>query len=156
MRFLLVLFALLFASPALAQTNVLLNYQGANNNPVQASAANPLPVTVGGSSGGNINTLPAVNQTPTDCSSTITSGGAAQNAFAASTTVHGFVIQNLSADPMWISFTGVAVVGAQASYLLPAGSTTSQGGSYYSRDGWNTALSVIAATTGDKFSCTKW
>lgn len=45
MRFLLVLFALLLASPAFAQTNVLLNYQGANNNPVQASAANPLPIT---------------------------------------------------------------------------------------------------------------
>lgn len=48
MRFLIVLFSLFLVTPALAQQNVLLNYQGSNNVPVQASAANPLPVVVSG------------------------------------------------------------------------------------------------------------
>lgn len=100
----------------------------------------------------------AVNVTPTNCSGTITTGGTAQNAFAASATNHAFVISNLSTDPMWISFTTTAAIGATQSYLLAAGSSTSQGGSFASPLGFgmNTALSVIAATTSDKFSCTQW
>lgn len=100
----------------------------------------------------------AVNVTPTDCSGTVTLGGTAQNAFTAQAALHGFTIVNLSTDPMWISFTGTAVIGASASYLLAAGSSTTQGGSYSSPLGFgmNTALSLIAATTGDKFSCTRW
>jgi len=97
-----------------------------------------------------------INITPTDCSGTITSGGTAQNAFSAGATKHGFFIANLSADPMWISFTTTAAVGATQSYLLPTGSSTVAGGSFSAPPGFgmNTALSVIAATTADKFSCT--
>jgi hypothetical protein len=121
---------------------------------IATNTSSPVPAgtnTIGGVFG-------APNVTPTDCSGTITSGGTAQNAFTATAGKHGFTIVNLSADPMWISFTGTAVIGTQASYLLAAGSATVQGGSFTSPLGFgmNTALSVIAATTADKFSCTFW
>lgn len=96
------------------------------------------------------------NVTPRDCSGTILTGGAAQNAFANQGTLRGFIISNLSTDPMWISWTGTAVIGNQGSYLLQPGGTTTMGGSFVAPLGFgiNTALSIIAATTGDKYSCT--
>ena len=44
-RIALPLLALLWISPALAQTNVLMNFQVVPGGPVQVSAANPLPIT---------------------------------------------------------------------------------------------------------------
>jgi hypothetical protein len=101
----------------------------------------------------------AINLTPVDCSGTITSGGTAQSAFTAATGRAGFQIANLdTTEVMWISFTGTAVAGAVGSYpLAPATATTFAGlSSYYSSIGYSTALSVIAATTGHKFSCSRW
>ena len=118
-----------------------------------AAATSPIPAgtnVIGGV------TFP-VNVGVTDCSGTVTTGGTAQNAFAAGATKHGFFIMNLSSDPMWINFTGAAVVGGSGSFLLPAGSSTIAGGSFTAPPGFgmNTALSVIAATTSDAFTC-KW
>lgn len=96
------------------------------------------------------------NVTPVDCSGAISVAATAQNAFTPQGNIRGFIIQNLSTDPMWISWTGTAVVGQQGSYLLQAGSPTVQGGTFTSPFGFgiNKALSVIAATLGDKYSCT--
>jgi hypothetical protein len=107
----------------------------------------------GGGSGGN-----SVNVTPTDCSGSISMGMMAQPAFGAGATKHGFIFMNLSADPMWISFNTTAAIGSVESYLLPAGSSTVAGGSFASPAGFgiNTALSVIAANSTDKYSCTYW
>ena len=105
---------------------------------------------------------PIINQTdigPGDCSGTITTGGTAQNAFAAARTRHGFQITNIdTSEPMWISFTGTATANTQGSYPLAAATVTTfvGAGAYYSSVGFNTALSIIAATTGHKFSCTVW
>lgn len=98
------------------------------------------------------------NVTPVNCSGTITTGGTAQNAFGTSANRHGFTIVNLSANPMWISMTGTAVVGTEGSFLLAAGSATVQGGSFTAPFGFgmNTALSVVSSGTGDKFSCVWW
>ena len=103
------------------------------------------------------------NITATDCSGTITAGGAAQNAFTAQTTLHGFTIMNIdssagSGEFLWISFTTTAAASTAASYGLPAPTTTAIGGSFSTPPGFglNHALSVIAATTGHKFSCTWW
>lgn len=130
--------------------NVAYNYgfNGTTWDQLQVDTNKNLKVSVQG----------AVNIGPTDCSGTITTGGTAQNAFAANAGVHGFTIMNLSTDPMWISFTTTAAIGSVQSYLLGAGSTTTAGGSYSSPLGFgiNTALSVIAATTADKWSCTRW
>jgi hypothetical protein len=105
-------------------------------------------------------TKPVSNVGPADCSGTITLGGTAQNAITAQANGrNGFQIANLDvAEVMWISLTGTAVAGAVGSYpLAPATATTFAGlSSYYSGIGFNTALSVVAATTGHKFSCTRW
>jgi hypothetical protein len=105
----------------------------------------------------NTATLPVpfpVNITPTDCSGTAT--GTAANAFTAGATKHGFFVSNRSTDPIWISFTGNAVVGGTASYLLPAGSSTVAGGSFSAPSGFgmNTALSVIGGGSSDAYTCT--
>lgn len=105
------------------------------------------------------------NITPTDCSGTITTGGTAQNAFAASSTIHGFTVANIDAaagsgEPLWISFTGTASAGAVGSYALsaPAGTSFASMTSFTSPYGFGTnhALSIVAATSSHKFSCTTW
>lgn len=105
------------------------------------------------------------NVTPTNCSGTITAGGAAQAAIAATATIHGFTIANIdpsagSGEPLWISFTTTAAAGTPASYPLAAPSATTYIGlnSYTTPFGFgsNHAISVIAATTGHQFSCTYW
>lgn len=106
-----------------------------------------------------------VNVTPTNCSGTITSGGTAQNAFAAAATIHGFTIANMdstagSGEPLWISFTTTAAASTAASYPLSApAATTFTGLSSFTSPlglGMNTALSIVGATTGHKFSCVTW
>lgn len=113
------------------------------------SAANPAPI------------IGPVNITPTDCSGTITSGGTAQNAFSAQTTLHGFTIVNIdTTEPLWISFTTTAAASGAGSYPLQAATATTfaSPGSFTTPMGFasNHALSVIAATTSHKFTCTFW
>ncbi len=99
------------------------------------------------------------NLTTTDCSGTITLGGTSQTLLASSATRLGFVIQNLSTDKLCISFIGAAVCDANGSYSLsPAttGATGTAGGSYSSVAGFKNAVTIIGATTTDKFSCTAW
>jgi hypothetical protein len=103
----------------------------------------------------------AANVTATACSGTITSGGTAQNAFTAQTTLHGFTVANIdTTEPLWISFTGTAAASGTDSYPLPAATATTFAGfgSFTAPPGFglNHALSVIAATTSHKFSCTWW
>lgn len=105
------------------------------------------------------------NVTLTDCSGTITTGGTAQNAIAASSAIHGFVIANIDAasgsgEPVWMSLTGTATAATAQSYPLPPPAVTTFAGnsSFTSPSGMatNHAVSVVAATTGHKFSCTYW
>jgi len=108
-----------------------------------------------------------VNVGPVDCSGTIGTGGTAQNAFAALTTVHGFQLANVdstagSGEPLAYSINNAAAVGAAGSYVLPAPTATTYANAnttvYYAPVGLGTghALSVNAATAGHKFSCTRW
>lgn len=99
------------------------------------------------------------NVTPTDCSGSIASGAVAQNAFTAQAALRGYLIMNIdTTEGMWISFTTTAAASTTGSYFLGPASTTSSGGSFSSPLGYgqNTALSVVAATTSHKFSCTRW
>lgn len=169
------LFLLLgLASPALAQ-NTTNPAVIANSAPYNASP----PTCTSGQFcflqtdiNGNLKTVPAsastpttiqgaVNVTPTDCSGAITVGGTAQNAFAANPALHGFTIANIdTSEVLWISFTTTAAASGTGSYpLAPATATTFAGLSSYSSPlgfGMNTALSVIAATSTHKFTCTRW
>jgi hypothetical protein len=104
------------------------------------------------------------NITATDCSSTVATGNTAQNAFTAQTTLHGFTLANIDAsagsgEPLWISFTGTAST-ATGSYPLAAPTATTFAGlsSFTAPTGFglNHALSVVAATSGHKYSCTWW
>lgn len=109
---------------------------------------------------GTIGVHSIVNVTPTDCSSTIASGGTAQNAITASATIHGYEIVNIdtTAECLNISKTGTAAANTAGSACLAPATSTTTGGSYNTPlgAGFNTNLSVIAATTGHKFTCTRW
>lgn len=103
----------------------------------------------------------AANVIPVDCSIALTLGGTAQNIITGSPGVHGFMITNIdTTEPVWMSFTGVAAAGAIGSYPLPpaTASTFAGAGSYSSQLGFGTGsnVSVVAATTSHKISCTRW
>lgn len=105
--------------------------------------------------------LPQSNQNigPGDCSGAITVGGTAQNAFPALRNRKGFQIVNIdTTEVMWINFTSTALAGGAGSFPLPPATITTFAfpGSYYSNIGFNTALSVVAATSTHKYSCTMW
>ena len=105
-------------------------YSGA----ASVSASNPLPVQ-------------NANASPTDRSSTITTGGAAQVAMAALATRKAYFFQNISSESMWGSFTGTAAPSTVGSFeIVPKGvirsTTTCE----------TTALSIYGATTGQKYT----
>jgi len=124
----------------------------------------PLPTQASrGVNIGAVELLP--NITPTDCSTTITTGGTAQTLIAAQTTLHGFTLANIdtsagSGEPIWFSFTGTAAAATAGSYPLaaPTATTYANLATWTSPAGFSTnhAVSIIAATTGHKFSCTWW
>jgi hypothetical protein len=117
--------------------------------------------TTPGTTNGVVQNAGPSNVTATDCSGTVTSGGTAQNAFTAQTALHGFTIANIdTTEPLWISFTTTAAASGAGSYPLPAATVTTFAGfgSFTAPPGFglNHALSVIAATTNHKFTCTWW
>ena len=108
-----------------------------------------IKLLVGGSAVSSSNPLPVqnANAAPTDRSSTITTGGAAQNAVAALATRKAYFFQNISSEIMWGSFTGRAAPNDAGSFpIQPNGiirsTTTCE----------TTALSIYGATTGQKYT----
>lgn len=112
-----------------------------------------------------------VNITPTGCASsgvsagTITAGGTAQNlSFSSLTNVHGVTLMNTDpsaggGEVLWYSFTTTAALNTDFPLPPPASATTYAGaGSWTSPAGFgfNHNISIYAATTGHKFSCTYW
>jgi hypothetical protein len=148
-------------------------YTTGNTGIVQCTAAGSVHTTVdnsnanGAASIANSSPVTAatINVTPTDCSISLTTGGTAQNIIAANVALHGFTIANIdpttgSGEPVWMSFTTTAAAGATQSYPLAAPTATTFAGlsSYTTPLGFgvNHAISVIAATTNHKISCTYW
>lgn len=112
-----------------------------------------------------INSPGSPNVTLHDCSGTIASAGTAQNAITAQTTLHGFILKNIDAssgsgEPLWFSMTTTAAASGTASYpLAPPAATSFAGGESFTAPpfmGTNSAVSVVAATAGHKYSCTWW
>lgn len=103
--------------------------------------------------------LPAAPARATDCSGTITLGGTAQAVTAINSNTRALLIMNNSAEIMCISWSGsVATIAGTncgaGSYGLSAGSATAAGGSLTLSAGIKiNSLSIIAATTGSRFSC---
>ena len=88
-----------------------------------------------------------VNGSPTDRSSTITTGGAAQVAMAALSTRKAYFFQNISSESMWGSFTGTAAPSTVGSFeIVPNGIIRS------TQVCETTALSIYGATTGQKYT----
>lgn len=139
----------------------------------EGTSGNPLSTDDAGTqSAVNANAVPVplpivgnTTVTPTNCSGTITTGGTAKNAFAANSALHGFRIDNIDAsagsgEPLWISFTTTAAAATIQSFPLAAPATTTfAGAGSYSTPlgfGFAGALSVVAATSGHKYSCIFW
>ncbi len=143
---------------------ITLNASAGSNQPpigTQGTATNITAVAGTATTAAGVPVIGGVNVTLTDCSGTITSGATAQNAFTAAATRHGFTIANIdTSEVLWISFTTTAAASGTGSYpLSPASATSFAGLSSFTSPvgmGINTALSVIAATTSHKFSCTVW
>lgn len=83
-----------------------------------------------------------------DKSSTVTSGGTAQVLAAANLFRHGLTGQNISAGDLWVSETGTAAVDTVGSYKVVPGASFSVHGTG--------AISIIGATTGQKFTATEF
>lgn len=97
-----------------------------------------------GVDGSDAGVLPA----GTDRSGSITTGGAAQQLAAANTTRQSLTGQNISSGDLWINeIGGTAAVDTAGSYKVAAGSAFSVS--------TNRAISIIGATTGQKFSATE-
>lgn len=86
---------------------------------------------------------------------TITSGGNAQNAFAANATRRLLIVQNLETEPMAVNVTGAATLGAGSLILKGCTVALDGTGGAYVAEASNVppgAVSVIAATTGHRFT----
>ncbi len=108
-----------------------------------------IKLSVGGSAVSSSNPLPVqnANAAPTDRSSTITTGGAAQVAMAALATRKAYFFQNISSESMWGSFTGTAAPSTVGSFeIVPNGIIRS------TQVCETTALSIYGATTGQKYT----
>lgn len=92
----------------------------------------------------------SVLPTGTNRSGAITTGGTAQTLAAANATRIGLEIQNIDAtEDMWLNeIGGAAALNTAGSYKIGAGSSA--------RVRTNQAVSVIAATTGHKWTATEW
>ena len=118
----------------------------------QAVAANSLPVTVASDQPPLQTTPPKV--AATSRSSTVTTGGTAQDLMPANAARNGWCIQNQSTGDLRIRSKGSAGSNVatldQNSLLLPAGA-------YYEAPHASPhAFSVIGATTGQAFFATEW
>jgi hypothetical protein len=110
---------------------------------------NGIKVLVGGSAVSSSNPLPVqnANASPTDRSSTITTGGTAQVAMAALSTRKGYFFQNISSEVMWGSWVGTAAPNTAGSFqIAPNGIIRN------STPCETTALSIYGATTGKVFT----
>lgn len=108
-----------------------------------------IKLKIGGSDVSSSNPLPVqnANAAPTDRSSTITTGGAAQVAMAALSTRKGYFFQNVSSEIMWGSWIGTAAPSTAGSFpISPNGILRN------TVPCETTALSIYGATTGQKFT----
>jgi len=102
---------------------------------LQASAANP-------------------TNTGVDGSTTITTGGTAQNLFGGAVPTNGFAIYNPDAvNDLWISDSATAVANGTGCIRVVA-----NGGGYETPVGCRPlgAVSIVGATTGQKITARRW
>lgn len=91
---------------------------------------------------------PPANGDFTERSSTITTGGTAQVAMAANTSRKAWFFQNIGSVDLWISFVETAQADNPGSVKVAPGASAFSSGGFVSAQ----ALSVVGATTGQKFT----
>ena len=113
----------------------------ANGNAVPDSATNPALVALTGN-------------TATDGSGTITAGGTAQNIYGATVPTNGWAVSNpdSSSESLWVSDTATAAANAVDCIEIPPSMV------YETPPGRKPlgAVSIVAATTGHKFTASRW
>jgi hypothetical protein len=103
------------------------------------------PIVTTGGTGAPGGPLPA----GTDRSGAVTLGGTAQPLAAANAARIGLVGENISAGDLWLNeIGGAAAVDTAGSYVVPSRGTFSIS--------TNRAISIIGATTGQKFTATEF
>jgi hypothetical protein len=147
MRWLLVVLACLWVSPAWSQA---VQYQSAlgQQGTTPVSPQSPMPVTAVGGGAGSITPVAPSG------SLTLTSGGTSQTLFTAGEVAHGCTIQNPSTatEAIFVDFTGAAAVTTSGgtSIQVPIGSSIPCGA------GITTAVKWIAATTSHAINAVKF
>jgi hypothetical protein len=96
----------------------------------------------------------SIGQAGADGSTTVISGGVAQNLFSGTTPTNGFEICNPDAsEDLWVSDSTTAAANNTGSYRVAA-----NGGTYTTPNGYKPigAVSIIGATTGHKITARRW
>lgn len=94
-------------------------------------------------------TTPAALPSGTDRSGSIAAGTTAQALAAANASRTGLKGQNISSGDLWINeIGGTAAADTAGSFRVPAGATFSVS--------TNRAISIVGATTGQKFTATEY
>lgn len=96
---------------------------------------------------GSLMVRPSKQGSLTDRSGSITAGGASQQLAAALATRRYLLVQNNSAEVLWVNF-GTAAVGDQPSVSIPIAGTFVMDGGFVDTQ----AVNIIGATTGSKFT----
>lgn len=98
---------------------------------------------------GTLTTTAAGLPSGTDRSGSITIGGTAQALAAANTSRVGLKGQNISTGDLWVNeIGGTAAADTAGSYKIPSGSSFAVS--------TTRAISIIGATTGQKFTATEY
>lgn len=100
----------------------------------------------------NESTLSGIGIAPINRSGTVTLGGTAQQLMAANLVRRGFMLQNISAGPLWINELGATAVQGQPSIQVAAGATYTSPPNATSP----AAVSIIGATTAQAFVAREW
>ena len=112
------------------------------------------PLYIAGASGGAATNVTVVGNIASDGSTTITSGGTAQNLFAGATPSNGYAVYNPdAANDLWISESTTAAANNTGSIRVSA-----NGGAYETPDNYKPfgAVSIVGAVTGQKITARKW
>ena len=103
---------------------------------------------------GPLNPLPVVPTTlnpAVDGSGTVATGGAAQILFGGAVPATGFLVQNNSANALWVSDVGTASAGGASIQIAEGGLFVTPAG--YKPAG---AVSLYGAATGQAFAARRW
>lgn len=123
--------------------------QSTEDKAALAALSAKLPAALGpAAAASSLSVVPASLTTGTDRSSSITTGGTAQVLAASNTSRVALTGQNISSSDLWINeIGGTAAADTAGSYRVPSGTVF--------KVSTNRAISIIGATTGQKFTATE-